>query len=44
MDFKDWLERQGCTVEVTQEEDGNGYFCLDVRIPEGELFDITVSV
>jgi hypothetical protein len=35
MEFKEWLERQGCTVEVTQEEEGNGYVVLEVHLPYG---------
>lgn len=43
MTFKNWLESQRCTVEVTQEDDGSGYICLQVRTPEGIYFDVTVN-
>ena len=33
MEFKEWLENQGCQVEVTQEEEGNGYVVIEIRIP-----------
>ena len=46
MDFKNWLESQGCSVEVTQEDDGSGYVCLEVTIPPIDrmmTFDVTVT-
>jgi hypothetical protein len=43
MSFKAWLESQGCTVEVTQEDDGSGYICLEVITPDHARHDVTVS-
>lgn len=43
MDFKRWLESQGCTVEVTQDDDGGGYVCLLVTDPAGVRYDVTVT-
>jgi len=42
MRFKDWLESVGCSVEVTQPDDGGGYVCLAVRTPDGSEYDVTV--
>jgi len=43
--FEDWLRRQGCEVEITQEEEGNGYYCMKVTTPGEELtYDVTVTV
>jgi hypothetical protein len=44
MDFKEWLEFMGCRVEVTQEDDGSGYICLEVTTPSGVVSEITVNV
>lgn len=49
MEFAHWLEQHGCTVEVTQEDDGGGYVCLEVTLPhDGSLapptkVDVTVT-
>jgi ABC-type proline/glycine betaine transport system substrate-binding protein len=37
------LEALGCTVTITQEDDGSGYTVLDV-IPTGDAPAFTVSV
>lgn len=41
--FIAWLQAHGCTVEVTQPDDGSGYACLDVETPEGGTYDVTVQ-
>jgi hypothetical protein len=33
VDFREWLEGQGCQVEVTQGDDGGGYEVWEVRVP-----------
>jgi hypothetical protein len=43
MTFQQWLESQGCTVEVTQDDDGSGYVVLDVITPDGNHHDVTVN-
>ena len=43
MDFKDWLEKQGCKVEITQEDGGSGYVCLYILTPDGRHFNLTVD-
>lgn len=43
MDFKTWLELQGCVIEVTQEDDGSGYECWTVTTPDGTEIDLTVT-
>ena len=50
MEFKEWLESKGCQAEVTQDDDGSGYICLEVTLPSedglnpGVRVDVTVSV
>jgi hypothetical protein len=43
--FQSWLEQQGCRVEITQENDGGGYVCMDVTTPTAipDTFDLTVQ-
>lgn len=43
MTFIDWLEDQGCSVEITQEDDGSGYVYLDVETSEGMRFVVSVE-
>lgn len=43
MDFKEWLELQGCVVEVTQEDDGSGYTLLEVTTPVGVIYKVSVD-
>ena len=43
MSFMTWLQLQGCTVEVTQDDDGSGYVCLEIILPDGARYDITVT-
>lgn len=43
MDFKEWLELQGCVVEVTQEDDGSGYEVLQVTTPLGGIYTMNVD-
>lgn len=43
MTFREFLERNGCTVDVTQENDGSGYVCYDVTLPDGTHHDVTVT-
>jgi hypothetical protein len=40
MKFKKWLEEQGCTVEIVQEDDGGGYYCIEVWTPEMRPADV----
>jgi hypothetical protein len=42
-EFKAWLVEQGCQVDVTQEEGGNGYEVMDVTVPDGRTAEITVN-
>ena len=54
MEFVEWLKEQGCAVEVTQEDDGGGYFVIEVSYPiwkadigssvMSEPLDVTVTV
>jgi hypothetical protein len=41
--FIAWLREQGCTVEVTQPDDGGGYVVMDVETPDGAAYDLTVQ-
>ncbi len=46
MEFKEWLEAVGCHVEITQEDDGSGYICIEVITPIGpigKVWEITVQ-
>lgn len=43
MDFKEWLELQGCVIEVTQEDDGSGYYVLEVTTPIGGIYKVSVD-
>jgi hypothetical protein len=44
MNFRQWLEQHGCTVEVTQADDGSGYEVWTVRTQDGWRFDgVTVQ-
>ena len=43
MTFAQWLESQGCHVECVQEDDGSGYECLSVLIPDGITYEISVN-
>jgi hypothetical protein len=43
VEFKEWLESQGCDVVLTQEDDGSGYYCLDVTTPELRRFTLSVD-
>ena len=43
MIFKEWLESQGCKVEISQEDDGSGYVCIEVTTPDGGFFQVTVT-
>jgi hypothetical protein len=43
MTFPEWLKSVGCQVNVYQEDDGSGYSCMNVTIPDGIQFDITVN-
>jgi hypothetical protein len=44
MDFKTWLEQQGCIVTVEQEDDGSGYTVLEVITPGyGQTYRISVD-
>ena len=44
MDFKEWLEAQGCQVKVIQEDDGSGFDVLEVTIPEPDSVPVQMSV
>jgi hypothetical protein len=41
MTFKEWLEAQGVQVDVAQEDDGGGYECWFVTLPDGTVHDVT---
>jgi hypothetical protein len=43
MGLKLWLERMGCFVEIDQADDGSGYFVLDVTLPSGDKYKVTVD-
>lgn len=43
MDFKEWLELQGCVVEITQEDDGSGYSQYEVHTPLGGIYTMNVD-
>ena len=45
MDFVSWLLEQGCQVEITQEDDGSGYFLAEVTLPDGpqKVHKVTVE-
>jgi hypothetical protein len=43
MEFVQWLELQGCHVEITQADDGSGYFCADVTMPDGTSATMTIE-
>lgn len=41
MNFIEWLQLQGCTVEITQEDDGSGYQVIEISPPAPDLFPVT---
>jgi len=43
MDFVTWLRMMGCEAEITQEDDGSGYFCVEVITPTGLRAELTIS-
>jgi hypothetical protein len=44
MGFVQWLELQGCHVEITQADDGSGYIVTDVTMPDGTPATVTIEV
>ena len=44
MNFRKWLEEQGCTVDVYQYAKGDGYYCAMVTTPDDLTYDVTVQV
>jgi hypothetical protein len=43
--FLAWLETKGCQVEITQEDDGSGFVCAEVLVPNTAwAYDVTVQV
>jgi len=43
-EFINFMETHGCSVEVTQEDDGGGYTVLEVVLPNGgAVLDVTVN-
>lgn len=44
MTFKQWLEAQGCFVQVVQEDNGSGYEAMEVTPPDSnDTFNIAVQ-
>lgn len=44
MKFSEWLEQQGCFVQITQEDDGSGYETMEVTpLDSNDTYDITVQ-
>ena len=43
MTFTEWLKDNGCQVIETQADDGSGYACYYVTLPNQIAYDITVN-
>jgi hypothetical protein len=44
MSFKNWLISMGCWIEVTQANDGSGYECWAITLPDGTVQEVTINV